>query len=81
VAFLLARYLAADGVERRLGPRVHAIKAGVERESWRFVALVRLVPVFLVNFLNYALGLTRLAVRTFAVTSALTMAPGAMVIV
>jgi uncharacterized membrane protein YdjX (TVP38/TMEM64 family) len=78
VAFLLARSLAAEWVERRLGPRVHAIKAGVEREGWRFVAFVRLVPVFPFNLLNYALGLTRLSVRTFAVTSMVTMAPGAL---
>jgi uncharacterized membrane protein YdjX (TVP38/TMEM64 family) len=78
VAFLLARYLAADGVERRLGKRVQAIQAGVEREGWRFVAFVRLVPVFPFTLLNYALGLTRLSVRTFAVTSCITMAPGAL---
>ena len=78
VAFLLARSLAADWVERRLGRRLHEIKAGVEREGWRFVAFVRLVPVFPFNLLNYALGLTRLSVRTFAVTSVLTMAPGAL---
>ena len=78
VAFLLARYLAADWVEHRLGRRVHAIKAGVEREGWRFVAFVRLVPVFPFTLLNYALGLTGLSVRTFALTSWLTMAPGAL---
>jgi uncharacterized membrane protein YdjX (TVP38/TMEM64 family) len=78
VAFLLARYLAADWVERRLGGRLQAIKAGVEREGWRFVAFVRLVPVFPFNLLNYALGLTRLSVRTFAVTSLITMVPGAL---
>jgi len=49
VAFLLARYVAADWVERRLGQRMHAIQAGVEREGWRFVAFVRLVPVFPFN--------------------------------
>jgi uncharacterized membrane protein YdjX (TVP38/TMEM64 family) len=45
VAFLLARSQAADWVEPRLGRRVHEIKAGIEREGWRFVAFVRLVPV------------------------------------
>jgi uncharacterized membrane protein YdjX (TVP38/TMEM64 family) len=78
VAFLIARYLAADWIERRLGQRLQAMKAGVEHEGWRFVAFVRLVPVFPFNFLNYALGLTRLSVRTFALTSLLTMAPGAL---
>lgn len=79
LAFLIARYLAADWVERRLAGRLQEIKAGVEREGWRFVAFVRLVPLFPFNLLNYALGLTRLSVRTFAVTSFFTMAPGAFV--
>ncbi len=78
VACLLARFLAADWVERRLGQRLQEIKAGVEREGWRFVAFVRLVPVFPFNFLNDALGLTRLSVRTFTVTSFVTMMPGAL---
>jgi uncharacterized membrane protein YdjX (TVP38/TMEM64 family) len=45
-AFLLARSLAADWVEHRLGRRAHEIKAGAEHEGWRLVAVVRLVPVF-----------------------------------
>ena len=57
---------------------MQAIKAGVEREGWRFVAFVRLVPLLPVNLLNYAPGLTRLSIRTFAVTSWITMAPGAL---
>jgi uncharacterized membrane protein YdjX (TVP38/TMEM64 family) len=78
VAFLIARYLTADWVERRVSGRLQEIKEGVEREGWRFVAFVRLVPLFPFNLLNYALGLTRLSVRTFAVTSFITMAPGAL---
>jgi uncharacterized membrane protein YdjX (TVP38/TMEM64 family) len=67
IAFLLARYLAAEWVERRMSGRLQDIKEGVEREGWRFVAFVR-----------YALGLTRLSVHTFACTSFITMAPGAL---
>jgi uncharacterized membrane protein YdjX (TVP38/TMEM64 family) len=78
VAFLIARYLTADWVERRVSGRLQEIKEGVEREGWRFVAFVRLVPLFPFNLLNYALGLTRLSVQTFAVTSFITMAPGAL---
>jgi uncharacterized membrane protein YdjX (TVP38/TMEM64 family) len=78
VAFLIARYVAADWVERRVSGRLRDIKAGVEREGWRFVAFVRLVPLFPFNLLNYALGLTRLSVQTFAVTSFIAMAPGAL---
>jgi uncharacterized membrane protein YdjX (TVP38/TMEM64 family) len=77
VAFLVARYLAAEWVERRVSGRLQEIKEGVEREGWRFVAFVRLVPLFPFNLLNYAFGLTRLSVQTFAVTSFMAMAPGA----
>lgn len=77
IAFLIARYLVAEWVERRVSGRLQEIKEGVEREGWRFVAFVRLVPLFPFNVLNYALGLTRLSVQTFAVTSFITMAPGA----
>ena len=35
------------------------------------------MPLFPFNLLNYALGLTRLSVQTFAVTSFITMTPGA----
>jgi uncharacterized membrane protein YdjX (TVP38/TMEM64 family) len=77
VAFLIARYLAAEWVDRRVSGRLQVLKEGVEREGWRFVAFVRLVPLFPFTLLNYALGLTRLSVQTFALTSFLTMAPGA----
>jgi uncharacterized membrane protein YdjX (TVP38/TMEM64 family) len=77
VAFLVARFLAAEWVERRVSGRLQEIKEGVEREGWRFVAFVHLVPLFPFNLLNYAFGLTRLSVQTFAVTSCMTMAPGA----
>jgi hypothetical protein len=77
VAFLIARYLAAEWVERRVSGRLQEIKEGVEREGWRFVAFVRLVPLFPFHLLNYALGLTCLSVQTFALTSFITMAPGA----
>ncbi len=78
IAFFIARYLAADWVERRVSGRLQEIKEGVEREGWRFVAFVRLVPIFPFNLLNYAFGLTRLSVQTFTVTSFITMAPGAL---
>ena len=78
VAFLIARYLAADWVEHRIAGRLQDLKEGIEREGWRFVAFVRLVPLFPFNLLNYALGLTRVSVQTFAVTSFITMAPGAV---
>lgn len=77
VAFLAARHLAGAWVERRVSGRLHEIRSGVEREGWRFVAFLRLVPLVPFNLANYALGLTPISAPTFALTSLVTMAPGA----
>jgi len=76
LAFLLARYLARDWVERRTSTVLARVQAGVEAEGWRFVAFVRLVPLFPFNALNYALGLTRISLPTYVFTSLVCMAPG-----
>jgi rhodanese-related sulfurtransferase/sulfur relay (sulfurtransferase) complex TusBCD TusD component (DsrE family) len=50
----------------------------VEKEGWRFVAFVRLVPLFPFILLNYALGLTRIGLVTYIVASYVFMFPGAL---
>lgn len=78
LAFLIARYLGADWVARRAGPRLSRLNDGVAAEGWRFIAFVRLVPLFPFNLLNYALGLTRIGFLTYVLASALFMLPGAL---
>ncbi|MCW9089529.1 MAG: VTT domain-containing protein, partial [Gammaproteobacteria bacterium] len=78
LAFLIARHLAAEWVERKSGGRLKQIKNGVESEGWRFVAFVRLVPLFPFNVLNYALGLTRIRLSHYLIASYLCMLPGAL---
>ncbi len=76
LAFLIARYVAGDWVERHTKGILRQVKDGVEAEGWRFVAFVRLVPLFPFNLLNYALGLTRIPLRTYVLASAAFMLPG-----
>ena len=76
LAFLVARYLASDWVEHKTGGRLKQLKEGVESEGWRFVAFVRLVPLFPFNLLNYALGLTRIKFWHYVIASYLCMLPG-----
>lgn len=76
LAFLVARHLAADWVARRAGGRLRQVVEGVEAEGWRFVALVRLVPVIPFNLANYALGLTRIPLGQYVLATALAMLPG-----
>ncbi len=78
IAFLIARYLAGDWVQRKSAGRLKRLIAGVEAEGWRFVAFVRLVPLFPFNLSNYAFGLTRIGFLPYVITSLVCMAPGAI---
>lgn len=78
LAFLAARHVAADWVARSSGERLARLRRGIDREGWRFVAFVRLVPLFPFNLLNYALGLTPIGLLPYAITTFICMAPGAL---
>ena len=76
LAFLISRYLASDWVADRAAGRVKQLINGVEGEGWRFVAFVRLVPLFPFNLLNYALGLTRIPLLHYCIATYVFMLPG-----
>jgi uncharacterized membrane protein YdjX (TVP38/TMEM64 family)/rhodanese-related sulfurtransferase len=78
IAFLLARGIAGAWATRRLGGRLKRLVDGVSAEGWRFVALMRLVPLFPFNLLNYALGLTSISLSAYVLTSFVCMLPGAI---
>jgi len=78
VAFLIARFLASGWVARKSGNRLRKLIDGVEAEGWRFVAFVRLVPLFPFNFLNYALGLTRIQLSHYVLATTICILPGGL---
>jgi uncharacterized membrane protein YdjX (TVP38/TMEM64 family) len=77
LAFMIARHLTSDWFAARAGKGLGRLMCGVEEEGWRFVAFVRLVPLFPFNLVNYAFGLTQIRLSQYVVTSFLSMAPGA----
>jgi uncharacterized membrane protein YdjX (TVP38/TMEM64 family)/rhodanese-related sulfurtransferase/sulfur relay (sulfurtransferase) complex TusBCD TusD component (DsrE family) len=78
LAFLIARYLVQDWVRQRTGGILKKLLDGVDAEGWKFVAFVRLVPLFPFNLLNYALGLTRIGIAAYIAASFVFMFPGAL---
>lgn len=76
LSFLLARYLAADWISRKLGRKLSIVMNGIENNGWQFVAVVRLLPILPFNFLNYALGLTKISLLQYSVASFIFMLPG-----
>ena len=79
LAFLVARYIAGDWVERRGGRRTQAIMRSVEADGWQFVAFVSLVPIFPYNVMNYLLGLTRIPFHQYMLATVVFMAPSTVV--
>ncbi|MGA8293668.1 MAG: TVP38/TMEM64 family protein [Rhodoplanes sp.] len=78
LAFLVARYVAGDWVARRAGGLLKRVIDGVDAEGWRFIAFVRLVPLFPFNLSNYVLGLTRIPLHHYVIATFVCMLPGAV---
>jgi len=74
-AFLIARYIAGDWVERRAGPRLQKVVRSVETDGWQFVAFVRLVPIFPYTIVNYLLGVTRIPFHHYMLATVVFMTP------
>jgi uncharacterized membrane protein YdjX (TVP38/TMEM64 family) len=73
--FLVARYIHMGFADRVGGARVAALLARAERGGWRMVAVLRLIPVIPHSLTNYALGLTRLRIGSYALGSLLGQLP------
>jgi uncharacterized membrane protein YdjX (TVP38/TMEM64 family) len=82
-AFLTGRTLARDWVARKVAGnhRFLAVDQAVGSEGFKIVLLLRLSPVFPFNFLNYALGLTKVSFGSYALATVIGMIPGAFLYV
>jgi uncharacterized membrane protein YdjX (TVP38/TMEM64 family) len=79
LAFLMARYLLRDMVQRRFGPRIQALDAGLARGAMGYLLFLRLVPLFPFFLINLGAGLTRVPLRTYVAATMLGILPGSFV--
>jgi uncharacterized membrane protein YdjX (TVP38/TMEM64 family) len=82
-SFLLARFVAREGVARRIerDGRVAAIDRSVGKSGHKVVAHVQNSPNQTLNLLNAAKGLTRVSTRDIGVGSRVGMLPGTLLYV
>lgn len=82
-AFIIGRTLARDYVAGKVSTnqKFMSLDDAIAKEGFKLVFLLRLSPIFPYNFMNYALGLTRVSFRNFALASATGMIPGALMYV
>ena len=81
LAFLVARFLLHDTVQRRFGRKLETLNRGIEREGGFYLFTLRLVPAFPFFMINVAMALTPIKLLTFFWVSQLGMLPGTAVYV
>lgn len=81
LAFLAARFLLRDAVQRRFGDRLAAFNEGVRRDGAFYLFTLRLVPLFPFFLINLLMGLTPMRTRTFYWVSQVGMLAGTLVYV
>ncbi|HJV59592.1 MAG TPA: FAD-dependent oxidoreductase [Albitalea sp.] len=81
LAFLAARYLLRDSVQRRFGARLDEVDKGIERDGAFYLFALRLVPLVPFFVINLLMGLTRMKAGTFYLVSQVGMLAGTAVYV
>jgi uncharacterized membrane protein YdjX (TVP38/TMEM64 family) len=77
LAFSIARWLAHDAVEELQSPRVAALRAWIGRRGFLSILYARIAPGVPYSLVNYAAGLSPVALRSFAAATAIGCAPRA----
>jgi uncharacterized membrane protein YdjX (TVP38/TMEM64 family) len=78
-AFLAARYLLRDWVERKFGSKLAPIQQGFSKNAFSYLITLRLIPLFPFFFVNLVSGLTRVRLGTYMLATAIGIIPGTFV--
>jgi dihydrolipoamide dehydrogenase len=81
LAFLVARHLLRDSVQRRFGKQLAPVNEGIKRDGAFYLLTLRLVPLFPFFLVNLLAGLTPIAAARFYWVSQLGMLAGTAVYV
>jgi len=79
LAFLAARYVLRDWVERNFGRWLEPLQEGFAKNAFSYLMTLRLIPLFPFFAVNLVSGLTRMNIGTYAAATALGIIPGSFV--
>lgn len=81
LAFMAARFLLRDTIQRRYGDRLRAINDGVRKDGPYYLFTLRLIPIFPFVVINLVMALTPIRAWTFYWVSQVGMLAGTAVYV
>ena len=85
MAFLSARYLFRDLVERKFGGpasaggRIQSLQTGFSKNAFQYLLMLRLIPLFPFFLVNLVAGLTQIRVAAYVGATALGIIPASFV--
>lgn len=79
LAFLAARYIFRDTVEKKLGKKLGAFQKGFSENAFSYLLTLRLIPLFPFFLVNLASGLTRIRLTTYVAATSIGILPGSFV--
>lgn len=84
LAFLLSRYVLHDYVQKKLFsryPKIKKYEQKIARNGFKAVVILRLIPLFPFNALNFLLGVSNISFKQYAGGSFVGMIPGTFLFV
>ena len=79
LAFGMAKLLGRDFVDQLLGGKLQALDQRLREHGFVSLLIIRLVPIFPFNGVNFGCGLTSLRTRDYELATALGIIPGTFV--
>ena len=79
LAFLFARYIAGQALQRKYGDKIAKFNDDLERNGWSYLLVLRFIPIFPFFLINIFAGLTKIPLRTFVWTTSLGIFPGSLI--
>ena len=80
-AFLIARFLMKDFVQKKFAKQLKTVNEGFKKDGAFYLFSLRLIPVFPFFMINILMAVTSISVRQFLIGSFLGMLPGTLVYV
>ena len=79
LAFLTARYLIGQWVQKRYHVQMGTFNSEIDRHGTNYLVTLRIVPVLPFFMVNYLAGLTRISTKKFFLTTSIGMIPGSLI--
>ncbi|PKN87554.1 MAG: TVP38/TMEM64 family protein [Deltaproteobacteria bacterium HGW-Deltaproteobacteria-1] len=79
LAFLAARYLIGDWVQKHYGEKLASFNKEIAENGYNYLLTLRFIPLFPFFLINIFAGLTRVPLTTFAWTTIVGILPGSFV--